>query len=240
MKIFTSALVCLYILSGCATHEYARINNDTEDAIDNYVSCLNSTADNTPIRKRLKRIFIFEAHNDPNKDTKLAINRYITEEESKDLSEYAELREPCRKLVINEMKKAHPDIAMVFVETFTESNTQTDKLIKKQITIGEGNQMIVDMTDRAKQRFEQLDQRLRKRLLPHRPLSSLSRDKNQISKQKENNDLNVKSTAYQKESNNLNVKSTAYRLQELKKLYQSGLITEKEYNLKRSEIIDEL
>ena len=81
----------------------------------------------------VEKIFIFEAYNDPNKQKKLAINRYLTEEESKDLSEYAELREPCRNLVIKEMETAHPDYAMVFVETFAESNTQTVKLLKIKV-----------------------------------------------------------------------------------------------------------
>ena len=166
MKKITHTLFSFFIFSSYITQvkatedEFYQILEQVNLAGKNYVSCLNNTANNTEVWERLEKIFIFEAYVDPNKQKKLAINRYLTKEESKDLSEYAELREPCRKTVIKEMEKAHPNYAMVFVETFAESNAQTDKLLKKQITVGESNQQIIEMTNRSKQRFTKVGRNL--------------------------------------------------------------------------------
>ena len=159
--LFSLLFFSSYIAQVQATEdEFYRILEQANLAGKNYVSCLNNTANNTKVWERLEKIFIFEAYVDPNKQKKLAINRHITKEEAKDLLEYAELREPCRKTVIKEMEKAHPNYAMVFIDIFAESNAQTDKLLKKQITIGESNQQIIEMTNRSKQEFTKVGRNL--------------------------------------------------------------------------------
>ena len=166
MSKVTFTLIIFFVFLGKVTQvqatedEFYRILEQAKLAGKNYISCLNNTANNTQVWERLEKIFIFEAYIDSDKQKKLAISRYITEEESEDLSEYAELREPCRELVIKEMEKAHPNYAMVFVKTFAESNAQIDKLLKKQITIGESNQQIIEMANRSKQRFTEVGRSL--------------------------------------------------------------------------------
>ena len=170
MKKISLTLFSFFLLSyikqaQTTENEFYRILEQANLAGKNYVSCLNNKVNNMPVWERLEKIFIFEAYVDPNKQNKLTINRYITEEESKDLSEYAELREPCRKLVIKEMEEAHPNYAMVFIETFAESNALMIKLLKKQLTIGKSNQQIIEITGRSEKKFTKVGRNLASSLI---------------------------------------------------------------------------
>ena len=163
MKALTASLVCLYILSGCATqatHEYNRINTQLIHTKKVFLSCQNNTMVNTQVYKRLNKILIMDTNKETKRLFKLSIDRNVTEEESKDILEYAELKEECRKPFIDELKKAHQDFAMVIAEAYADSDAKIVKVLQKKITIGESNQQTIDTSHRAKQKWTEVERRV--------------------------------------------------------------------------------
>ena len=157
MKKLILILFGLYILSGCATHaqrQAQQMQDQLKIADQAAMSCKNSV-DNSASVQRLKKRFI-SGYVDPRTVEKLTINEYVTEQEINDILEVSALMKPCNTIAIHEFGKAHSEFGIAVAVSATELDANSVKLIKKEITIAEYNQRILDRINRTMTKFSQI------------------------------------------------------------------------------------
>jgi len=154
-------LTALTVLTGCATQAQRQAQQMQEQlkiADQAAMSCMKPVYFSAP-GNRLNERFIFTAA-DPRTVEKLTIKGYATEQEIKDMLEYAALRTPCNTLAIREYGKAHSEYGIFTTKASSEMDEDVVKAIKKEITVAEFNQRTLDRINRYLNGYSQIQGRI--------------------------------------------------------------------------------
>jgi len=132
----------------------------TEEAFEKCIAPINSS----PPNRRLEERFIFNP-DDPRLLEKLTITGYATEQEIKDILESMAMGKPCEKQMLEGMEQVHPEFRKLLAKFITELYMDLAKVIKKELTVGEANERLLDRSTRMKAESFQLGQRIGAQLI---------------------------------------------------------------------------
>ncbi len=147
MKKLILTLLSLYILSGCATtaqNQYNQIYAQTKSTMEAGEKCFAQIND-SPLGQRIQERFILNSR-DPRSVEKQTITVYVTEQEIKDILEYAAIRKPCQNQVLDGAGQVHPEYQLMFARLFAEADGDLVKVIKKELTVAETGLPVVRHT----------------------------------------------------------------------------------------------
>jgi len=163
MKTVLLALLVLPVLAGCATQAQRQQEQNIHNynaALTSWQNCRNPIRE-SPVAHRLSKILIIDTDNpDPRTVEKLALKRYVTEQEAKDIIGYLARLSPCRKLSIEGLSKVHPGYVATIARIYSEIDADAAKVINHELTIGAANQRIVDRANQERVEFSQIGQRI--------------------------------------------------------------------------------
>ncbi len=163
MKTVLLALLVLPVLAGCATQaqrQYEQNIHNYNAALTSWQNCKKPIKE-SPVAHRLREILILD-NDDPRTVEKLALKRYVTEQEAKDIIDYLARMRPCRKLSIEGFSKVHPEYVATLARLYSEVDAA--KVINHELTIGVANQRIVDRGNQVSVEFSQIGQRIESQL----------------------------------------------------------------------------
>jgi hypothetical protein len=165
MKTLIFTLLGLTVLTGCATpaqQQSKQLEHNFQAAIASMSNCFSPTLQ-SPVANRLRKILILDI-DDPKTVEKLALNRYVTEQEAKDIIELSGLRKPCHRISVESFSKVHPEFVAVLARKFSAEDLDAAKAINHELTIGVVNQHLVDRFNRAEAEFLKITQRIASQL----------------------------------------------------------------------------
>lgn len=165
MKKLLLALLVSAVLAGCATQaqqKYKQLEMQIGSAFRSMNGCYQHVME-TPTVHRLSEILSFDV-NDPRTVEKLALKRFVTEQEAKDIIDFSVLRKPCNKLAIEKFSEIHPEYVASLAKMFSEADADLAKAINKELTIGDVNQRGDDRYNRWQAEFSQIGQRIESQL----------------------------------------------------------------------------
>ena len=79
--------------------------------------------------------------NDPDAVIKMTIDRFATESEKNDLLQLHSLITGCRKQILENLAKVHPDFTALMAKKFAEADENLVYIMKNDMTLGEANEV---------------------------------------------------------------------------------------------------
>lgn len=137
-----AVLWSIVLLSGCenpspTAERYENIVKVATATTQSMNDCYNSLLDNLKENSALDNI-TYAGGGDSNA-RKLALDRFASAPEKKDIIEFTKNEYECRAIAIEGYGKAHPLFAMAFIKYFAEADNIFAKLLTDELTYAEAN-----------------------------------------------------------------------------------------------------
>ena len=137
-----SEAICILLLTACATQAQKQLQNMTSQL--NYTTaeaekCI-AQIKKEDVYLRANQFAILDL-NDPDAVIKMTIDRFATESEKNDLLQLHSLITVCRKQILENLAKVHPDFTALMAKAFAEGDENLVHIMKNDMTLGEANEV---------------------------------------------------------------------------------------------------
>jgi len=156
---FSVIFLTFVIFVGCASQSRRQqLYSQFQFANNSTNSCMQAFMQ-TAVFNKLSEKLIY-TKNDPRMIEKLALKTYATEKDVKVIFESVALLMPCRKRMIQEFGKVHPDFVTVLANVFVEATADMVAMINKEMAFGEANQNTLNRINKMDPEFRQIGKRI--------------------------------------------------------------------------------
>jgi hypothetical protein len=133
--------ICISLLTACATQaqkQAQNLVNQLKYAQTEALTC-TATIEKSDVYKRADQFLIMKP-NDPDAIKKMTIDRFATDSEKDDLLQVHSLASVCRKQMLENLEKAHPDYAALMASFAAQNDEILVHIMKSEITLGKANE----------------------------------------------------------------------------------------------------
>lgn len=149
------------IAASCATQaqrQFQEMNMRAEEAFKANEACYDA-AEATPAGQRTTEFLITKA-NDPEAIQKMAINRYVTDEEKQVIIDYRNSVQPCRSEMIEAFSKIHPDFVNLLAKWYAKNDEDILRIVEGEVTIGESNKDLNNLIPKRRAEWTRVSEKV--------------------------------------------------------------------------------